>query len=185
MYPLLTIKLQRALRLRERTLGPNHMIVAQTLNNLANLYTRSGKYNEATELYYRAADITRDIYGIDHPDFAQTQHNLGNLLLKRGRHDEALKQYQRALDIALRVYGESHFFVDKIRRKMVEASGGPSFDEQVSALRSRESSRSAWVKQDGKVFYLVTAWDFALGKRPICYTEEEAKRIDSYVNFLG
>jgi tetratricopeptide (TPR) repeat protein len=48
---------QRALKMREQVLGPQHPDVAQSLNNLAALYYAQGKYTEAEPLLQRALQI--------------------------------------------------------------------------------------------------------------------------------
>ncbi|HEY6542300.1 MAG TPA: FxSxx-COOH system tetratricopeptide repeat protein, partial [Ktedonobacteraceae bacterium] len=58
---------QRALRFREQLLGPEHLDVAQSLNNLANLYQQQGKDAEAEPLYQRALRIWEQQFGSEHP----------------------------------------------------------------------------------------------------------------------
>ncbi len=48
---------EQLLALREKTLGPDHPDVAQSLNNLAFLYEDQGRYAEAEPLYKRALAI--------------------------------------------------------------------------------------------------------------------------------
>src|ERR1700733_9551730 len=48
---------ERALALREKALGPNHPDVANSLNNLAELYRVQGAYARAEPLLARALDI--------------------------------------------------------------------------------------------------------------------------------
>jgi hypothetical protein len=49
--------LKRALAIREKALGPDHPHVAQSLENLANLYRASERNAEAEVLEQRAAKI--------------------------------------------------------------------------------------------------------------------------------
>ena len=48
---------QRALFIKERTLGPDDPALAPSLNNLAALYVRQGKYPEGESLFKRALSI--------------------------------------------------------------------------------------------------------------------------------
>jgi DNA-binding XRE family transcriptional regulator/tetratricopeptide (TPR) repeat protein len=61
---------QRALRVWEQRLGPDHPRVASLLNNLANLYWQQGKYAEAEPLYQRALRIREQQLGPEHPGAA-------------------------------------------------------------------------------------------------------------------
>ena len=68
-----------ALQIREKTLGENHPAVAATLNNLAVLYGKRGKYKEAEPLCKRALEIREKVLGKDHPDVAKQLNNLAPL----------------------------------------------------------------------------------------------------------
>ena len=56
---------QRALAIREKALGPDHPDVAESLNNLAELYSNQGKYAEAEPLYKRALAIDENLPLLD------------------------------------------------------------------------------------------------------------------------
>jgi tetratricopeptide (TPR) repeat protein len=56
-------------------LGPDHPEVATSLNNLAVLYKRQGKYEDAEPLYKRALRIREKALGPDHPDTATCRNN--------------------------------------------------------------------------------------------------------------
>lgn len=68
-----------ALTIREKTLGENHPAVAATLNNLAVLYGKRGKYKDAEPLCKRALEIREKVLGKDHPDVAKQLNNLALL----------------------------------------------------------------------------------------------------------
>lgn len=59
--------LSKALSLREKALGPNHVDVAVTLHNLANVYEKAGKY-EGEAFYLRSISIMEKALGPSHPD---------------------------------------------------------------------------------------------------------------------
>jgi hypothetical protein len=65
----------RSLEIRERQLGVDHPDVANSLNNLAELYRTQGRYSEAEPLYVRSVSICFQSLGQDHP---HTQTVLGN-----------------------------------------------------------------------------------------------------------
>ena len=60
-------------------IGENHPAVAATLNNLAVLYGKRGKYKEAEPLCKRALEIRETVLGKDHPDVAKQLNNLALL----------------------------------------------------------------------------------------------------------
>jgi len=52
---------KRALSIREKALGPGHINVAATLNNLADLYDLQGRYCEMEGLYRQQTRRTHQI----------------------------------------------------------------------------------------------------------------------------
>jgi tetratricopeptide (TPR) repeat protein len=55
--------LQRALKIREEALGPDHPNTATSLNNLAGLHSDMGDYAKAEPLYQRALKISEKALG--------------------------------------------------------------------------------------------------------------------------
>lgn len=53
--------------------------MAATLNNLAVLYGKRGKYKDAEPLCKRALEIREKVLGCDHPDVAKQLNNLALL----------------------------------------------------------------------------------------------------------
>jgi Flp pilus assembly protein TadD len=66
---------QRALALREQALGPNHPEVAQSLNNLAIIYSAQGRKAKAEPLLQRALAIWEQALGPQHPQVAIVRKN--------------------------------------------------------------------------------------------------------------
>ena len=67
--------------------------MAQSLNNLANLYKAQGKYEEALQQHFKALKIREKLLGDDHPDCAETLYNLANLFRLQGKDNEAIQNY--------------------------------------------------------------------------------------------
>src|SRR5258708_2270831 len=70
---------QRACRIWEQALGPDHPQVAYPLNGLANLYRKQGKREEAEPLFHRACHIWEQALGPDHPAVASALYGLAIL----------------------------------------------------------------------------------------------------------
>src|SRR5689334_13831780 len=75
---------RRALDVAEAAFGPDHLVVACVLNNLAVLYKYTANFDEAGRLYRRALAITEAKLGPEHPNVATIYHNLGGLEHARG-----------------------------------------------------------------------------------------------------
>jgi len=67
---------QRALDIREKVLGPQHLHVATNLCNLSLIYYHMKDYEKALPLCQRALDIREKVLGPQHPDVATTLSNL-------------------------------------------------------------------------------------------------------------
>ena len=67
-----------SIKIKETKLGPADPDVANSLNNLANMYEDMGQYAKAEPLYQRSLKIREDKLGTDHFDVADSLNNLGN-----------------------------------------------------------------------------------------------------------
>ena len=99
---------QRALAIREKALGPDHPDVATSLNNLAALYSKQGKYAEAEPLYKRSLAIREKALGPDHPNVATSLSSLAGVYGNQGKYAEAEPLHQRALAIREKALGPDH-----------------------------------------------------------------------------
>ena len=62
--------------MKKRLLEDNHPDVAQSLNNLAELYSSQGKYAEAEPLYLQSLAIAEQALGKNHPNTIIFRENL-------------------------------------------------------------------------------------------------------------
>ncbi len=100
--------LERALHLREQSLGPDHLNVALPLYTLAVLYGRQGKSAEAESLYKRALPIWEQSLGPEHPQVAFSLNGLAILYKEQGKSAEAEPLCKRALHILEQSLGSRH-----------------------------------------------------------------------------
>lgn len=80
---------KRDIAITEKVLGPEHPDLAARLNNLANLYSITGRLAEAEPLCVRAIAIIEKALPADHPHQALFRDNYAHLLDDLGQHDEA------------------------------------------------------------------------------------------------
>jgi tetratricopeptide (TPR) repeat protein len=108
LYTLAEQLYQRALAIREQQLGEAHPDTAFSLNDLADLYEKQGKYRDAEAFYQRALAAREQWLGPYHPDLAGSLDSLAGLYEKQGKDAEAEQLYQRALIIFEDQLGETH-----------------------------------------------------------------------------
>jgi tetratricopeptide (TPR) repeat protein len=99
---------ERALATRERTLGPDHLEVAQVLDNLGAIPLEQRRWDEAEKHYARALDIRRRQLGEDHPDVGASWNSLGAAQRGKGARETALASYEKAHRIWQRSLGPDH-----------------------------------------------------------------------------
>lgn len=99
---------ERALNIRERVVGPENTLVAQTLNNLAESYQAKGDYTKTEVYFQRALQIRETKLGREHPEVAQSLSNLASLYRTQGAYAKAEPLYQRALAIREKTLGPAH-----------------------------------------------------------------------------
>ncbi len=99
---------RQALAIRERTLGLEHPLVAETLNSLGVLYYYQGKYDQAELLHRRALAIREKVLGPEHLHVAQSLNNLALVYDDAGKYDQAEALYRRSLAIREKALGPDH-----------------------------------------------------------------------------
>jgi tetratricopeptide (TPR) repeat protein len=107
-YDLAEPLFQRALAMAEQQLGPEHDLVASSLNSLGNLYRAQGQYEQAEPLLQRALVIWERTVGPDHARLASPLTFLGLLYWQQGKSKQAEPLLQRALAIWEQTLGPHH-----------------------------------------------------------------------------
>ncbi len=111
---------ERALRVAEQKLGPDHPDLAKILDKVADLHSGEGLSREAGPLYERSLAIKEKALGQDHPDVAGSLDTLAEYYQDYGQDAKAAELYDRLLAIRERSLGPEHpqvaAILDKIAR---------------------------------------------------------------------
>src|SRR5262245_52045505 len=99
---------ERALEIRERVLGPDHIDVAVAVNSLAVLYWRKGDSAKAELLYQRARTIYEKSLGPEHPYVASSLGGLATVYFEMGDYEKAEPLFRQALTIWEKALGPEH-----------------------------------------------------------------------------
>ena len=100
--------LQRALAIGRRALGPEHVQIAQSLNNLGVLLREQGDLAGAEPLLAEGLAMRKRLLGPVHADVAITLVEYARVLQDQGRHDEAEPYLRESLAVRRQVFGEEH-----------------------------------------------------------------------------
>lgn len=119
----------QVLAIHMKTLGEENATTANSLSNLAYVYTLQGRYADAEKLYRRALAVREKVLGPEHPDVAVNLNNLAKVLQELGKDEqvgasearararsgalmgastEVEAMYRRALAIQERALGKEH-----------------------------------------------------------------------------
>jgi CHAT domain-containing protein/Tfp pilus assembly protein PilF len=93
------VPLERALEIREKVLGPDDLLVAETLGFLAATYQTTGDYASAEPLKLRALRIMEKALGPENPRVARVLTALGGFYLEMGDKQKAEEMYRRSLAV--------------------------------------------------------------------------------------
>ena len=100
--------LLKAMEIRKKILGSEHLEMAVIYHKLAAIREKQGNYVTCEELCKKALSINERVLGENNPDTANVYNSLAGLYERQGRYKEAEKLYQKALFISEKVLGENH-----------------------------------------------------------------------------
>src|SRR5262249_11099168 len=89
--------IKRCLAIRESNLDPNHLDLADALNDLADLAYGQAKYAQAEPLYRRAVGIWESVFRPHDPRIARALHHMGMLHHSQGNYHQAEPLYSKAI----------------------------------------------------------------------------------------
>lgn len=113
---------EKALQTAQETYGEDHLHVAKSMNNLANLYLLQGesRSDKAVGLYKKAITLEEKLLGQDHPNVADTLFNLAMLYTFLEQYDQALPLLERSLAIKGKKLGREHPEFLKVKKALDE-----------------------------------------------------------------
>jgi non-specific serine/threonine protein kinase/serine/threonine-protein kinase len=95
--------LEDVLRVRERELGPDHLLVGETLSALGEVARDRGEFEEADRLLTRALAIRQAAHRAEHVDVATSMSLLASLRWRQGRNAQAESLFKQVLAIDAKV----------------------------------------------------------------------------------
>ena len=116
---------KRSLAIREKVLGPGHLDVAESLNNLAELYRSIGDYAHAAPLYKSSLATREKVLGPKHPDVMDLQASRNEVEREIA---SALEGMKRGVQVA--------YEAEKARVELLEAELNRRKDAEIKAESS-------------------------------------------------
>ena len=132
----------KALEVKTRLLGTDHLETVSTMNQLAQSYLRMGRLNEACELQEKALETLKDTVGERHEDALETAAELGYTYWKLGRLRDSAALCEVAVETSVNVFGKRNLTTLKIFTRLATLYWGQSrlmdarrLDEDVLTFR--------------------------------------------------
>jgi CHAT domain-containing protein len=100
--------LQKALDIRRKIFGENHVETASVLNNIGLVFSQSGEFDKAKQHYENALLIFTKVLRTNHPKIANAYNNLGVIALQQNDFPSAISFFEEAKKIYETNFGNGH-----------------------------------------------------------------------------
>lgn len=135
--------LEEALKTRRRILGDDHLDVARTLTNLAQVRAESDDLEASESLTREALAIRRKHYGAEHAEIAESLNDIAYLSRAKGEVETAEALYREALAMRRKLLGNDDLYTASslsnlavlLANKGDLAAAEPLYREALQALR--------------------------------------------------
>lgn len=116
---------------------PEDPRIITTLENLAEVYWKRGKYDKAEPLCKRILQMSEFVLGEEHIDVALAANNLALLCQRQGKYNEAVTYFRKALAIKEKLLGKDNPDVIATTESLEEAQ-----DELKQQIEAKASKRN-------------------------------------------
>jgi tetratricopeptide (TPR) repeat protein len=135
---------EKALKIAQKSLPPNHPDLATCYNNIGGVYGNMGEYPKALSSYEKALEIQQKSLPPDHPALATSYNNIGGVCDNMGNYQKALSFYEKAFEIQKKslppthpALAESYGNIGTVCSKMNEHSKALSFYEKALEIQQK------------------------------------------------
>jgi len=111
---------ETALEIKRDILGPDHLSVGKTLNNIGSVHYMQRNYHAAAESYEQARDILKLNLGENHLDICTVTSNLGDVHYCLQQWNRAVLEYRAALQLRWKLLGPSDPKVVRLMEQIAE-----------------------------------------------------------------
>jgi CHAT domain-containing protein len=105
------VSFEKALKIYDKAGAGETRRMGLCLNNLATIYSRLGRYEDARDAYTKALAIYEKTLGPEHPFVVTGLNNLGGLLMRMGKAPEAIDILERSEKLQEKNFGPDNYRV--------------------------------------------------------------------------
>lgn len=131
---------KRAIEIKSKNLGPEHVVVVRGMNTLARLYYQLNRFKEAEPLAKKCVDAYEKLLGAEHPEYASALHNLGTLYHIQLRFKDAEPLYRKALIIRQKTLGPDHPETKGLARSLANLLRSTGRAEEASRIHGADAA---------------------------------------------
>jgi tetratricopeptide (TPR) repeat protein len=99
---------EQVLEIQQKTLPPNHPLLATPYGNIGCVYDNMGEYSKALSFYEKALEICQKTLPSNHPSLATSYNRIGSVYHSMGEYSKALSFYEKALEIRRKTLPSNH-----------------------------------------------------------------------------
>ena len=109
-----------AREIKGQLLGAEQLELAQLDFELADVYYKQGRFQEAEALYEKSLRVREKILGEEHPQAAFVYNNLAVLYKEQGKYRQAEEFYRKSMRICEKALGEQHLYTAMAYNNLAE-----------------------------------------------------------------
>ncbi|CAF0774976.1 unnamed protein product [Adineta steineri] len=135
---------EQGLEIQQKTLPSNHPRLADSYNNISNVYTQRGEYSKSLSFHEKALEIRQTTLPSNHPNLATSYSNIGYVYTELGEYSKALSFHEKALEIRQKTLPSNHpnlatsyNNIGYVYDNMKEYSKALSFHEKALEIRQK------------------------------------------------
>ena len=98
----------KSLKIRQKTLPPNHPDLASSYNNIGEMYRNMGEYSKALLFYDKSLEIDQKTLPPNHINLATSYNNIGSMYENIGEYSKALSFFDKSLEIYQKTLPPNH-----------------------------------------------------------------------------
>jgi tetratricopeptide (TPR) repeat protein len=107
-------------RIQQESLGPNHLDVVMSHNNMGLVYQEMGEYKKAISSHEKAVEIYKSL-SPNHSGLGMSYNNIGLVYYNMGQYSKALSFYRRAVEIGQQSLPSNHPHLQLYRENLERA----------------------------------------------------------------
>lgn len=167
----------KALQIKREVLGPDHLSIGKTLNNIGSVFYLKREYGAALKAYMEALRIMQARLGKEHQDVGTVFSNIADAHLAAGRNREALEKYREALNVRWADFDINDFKVTRLVRQIAILEVG-----DMSLSRNAGESEYFSDDSDGSRYQKEGRWRYGALHKELRVLHDE---IDDDIQFIN